>query len=253
MKRLYIILIVIVASCGKDSEEIYSCNDLTFTLSELEYADCGGSNGTLTVNAEGGKEPYLYRLNGGSNQSSNYFEDLKSQYYSIYVEDSNGCIDSVRTFLGSIEAVRAIALTEPSGCGSQNGRIKVIAKNGKLPYRYQLGENAEYTYDDTFSDLGSGVYSVWVKDDRDCFLGIYPVVLSGVSLDEAMLVLDANCSTSGCHDSSISPDLTSNQVVLNSSQQIIEIIDQDHHNVSLSAEELQLIMCWAKDIELENQ
>lgn len=252
MRRLTGILLITLFSCGDQSDEIINCEDLTIILNELEYTDCGGSNGTLHVFANGGREPYAFRLNNGKKQTDNLFTGLESNYYTIYVEDANGCQDSVRTFLGSVEAVKAIALTKPSGCGTKDGSIKVLAKNGKPPYRYQLGENANYTNNDTFTGLGAGSYSVWVKDERDCFLGIYPVVLSGVTLEEAKGILIANCTSSGCHDSSSSRDLAQDETIKKYSKEIAEVIGKDHKDISLMPEEIELIVCWANDIELES-
>ncbi|SNT38326.1 SprB repeat-containing protein [Ekhidna lutea] len=253
MKRWIFIAAAVILSCEKGSEEIFSCDDLTMKLDELEYSSCGGSNGRLSVFASGGKEPYTYRLNNEPPQTHSFFEGLESQYYSIIVEDANGCKDSVRTFLGSQKAVRAVALTEPSGCGTSNGKIKVIAKNGQIPYRYQIGENAEYTYNDTFTDLPSGRYSVWVKDDRDCFLGIYPVVLSGVALEQVKEVLVANCTSSGCHDTESNRNLSMDETIEEYSQEIAEVIGQDHQSVILETSEIELIACWANDIDLESE
>lgn len=257
MKRIFwpIIAAVLLACGGDDSEEIFSCEDLSITLSELNYTDCGGSNGSVRVLAEGGREPYRYRINDDDWQQDNQFVDLETQYYNIFVEDANGCIDSVRAFLGSVEAVRAIALTSPSGCGTADGSIEVIARNGQLPYRYQLGENTVYTDENTFTGLTSGEYSVWVKDDRDCFLGIYPVVLTGVTEEEITTILDTHCSISGCHDSDGTPDFTDFEEAEDNADAIIEFarLGTEHYDAEMPNSELETIICWASDLELKNR
>jgi len=48
--------------------------------------------GELEVNASGGLPPYQYSLDESSYQSSNYFEDLPDDDYTVYIKDSNGCI-----------------------------------------------------------------------------------------------------------------------------------------------------------------
>ena len=230
-----------------------TCDNLSIRLSELEYADCGGSNGNLTVTATGGKEPYLYSLNDGAPQSSNIFTDLEPQYYSIEVQDANGCVDSVRTFIGGVQAVKAIALTTLAGCGGTGGSLEIIAKNGIEPYRYQIGENAEYTFENTFTGLSAGVYSVWVKDDRDCFLGLYPVILNGITSEDVMQMLSADCATSGCHDATVAPNLTDEDDAADASKMILEIArSEDHYSPKLPVSQLDSLVCWIQDIELQN-
>ncbi len=245
MKRILIIFIIIIIGCEDETGNI-NCENLSIRLSELEYADCGGSNGTLTISVSGGTEPYLYKINDGTPQSSNQFTDLDPQYYSVIVEDANGCTDSVRTFIGGVQAVKAIALITPAGCGTSNGSLEIRAKNGIEPYRYQLGEIDDYTYDNTFTGLSAGRYSVWVKDDRDCFLGIYPVVLNGVSSEDVMPFLTQNCAKSGCHDSTTKPDLSQM-----SPSKILEIARlQNHHGSQLETNQLDQLVCWIEDLNL---
>lgn len=245
-------ILLLIYGCSKDdSSEVFSCENLTIRLSELEYASCGGSNGNLTVTASGGKEPYEYRINDGDFQLSNVFTDLDPQYYNIYVMDQNDCIDSVRTFIGGVQEVRAIALVTPSGCGESNGSLEIIAKNGIEPYRYQLGEIDNYTFDNTFTDLPSGIYSVWVKDSRDCFLGIYPVVLTGIVSEDIMPFFQTSCNE-GCHASDTKPDLTSKEVIEKKYNSILSIAkSSDHYHNPMPTSELDLLICWANDLELK--
>ncbi len=246
MKRMLIFLAIMYVGC-KDENGVFDCENLTIRLSELEYADCGGSNGTLTISVSGGQEPYLYTINDGSPQTSNQFTDLDPQYYSVQVEDANGCVDSVRTFIGGVQAVKAIALITPAGCGTSNGSLEIRAKNGIEPYRYQLGEIDDYTYNNTFTGLSAGKYSVWVKDDRDCFLGIYPVVLNGVLTEDVMPFVTQECGKSGCHDSTVKPDISQM-----SPSKILEIAQSQHHDSQLESSQLDLLVCWIKDLSLKN-
>ncbi len=252
MKRILVLLMIWISSCSEDNEVI-TCDNFSIRLSELEYADCRGSNGNLTITASGGKEPYLYRINDGTPQASNVFTDLDPQYYSIVVEDANGCIDSVRTFIGGVQAVKAVALTTNAGCGGSNGSLEIIAKNGIEPYRYQLGENAEYTFENTFTGLSAGAYSVWVKDDRDCFLGIYPVVLNGIDTEDIMPILSDNCISSGCHDAANELDLSQEEEAEKVATDVLDIgRSEDHYSPKLPLSQLDSLVCWVQDVELQD-
>ncbi len=52
---------------------------------------CGLNNGSITVSATGGVEPYSYQINGGVAQSSNLFSNLGIGAYTITVGDNAGC------------------------------------------------------------------------------------------------------------------------------------------------------------------
>ena len=62
---------------------------------QLEAAGCETSNGTITVNANGGKEPYSYSLDGGAAQAENVFDGLAVGDYTALVTDDDGCETSV--------------------------------------------------------------------------------------------------------------------------------------------------------------
>jgi PKD repeat protein len=58
-------------------------------------ADCGQSNGQITINATGGSAPYEFSINGGTTYSSNMtFTGLSAGNYSISVQDANNCTQS---------------------------------------------------------------------------------------------------------------------------------------------------------------
>ncbi|MCG3165186.1 MAG: hypothetical protein POELPBGB_00948 [Bacteroidia bacterium] len=52
---------------------------------------CGLANGSLSLSATGGAEPYTYSLDGGPGQSSGDFSNLAAGTYTATVTDANGC------------------------------------------------------------------------------------------------------------------------------------------------------------------
>ena len=55
-------------------------------------ANCGVSDGSLTINGSGGTGTLVYSIDGGANfQAANTFTGLSSGTYSIVVQDDNGC------------------------------------------------------------------------------------------------------------------------------------------------------------------
>ena len=256
MRRVVAFCLLLSFGCSSSNEveEVFTCENLKLDFQGVDYADCGETNGALTVFASGGKEPYLYR-NGinGTPQTSNVFTGLETNYHTIYVEDQNGCTDSARTFIGALEGVKAVALTRPSGCGDNKGSIRIVARNGIEPYEYQLGENANYTNEDTFYDLPSGKYSMWVKDDLDCRIGLFPVVLSGMEYDAISGLITTNCSNADCHGGSAEPSLVEEDDIIFNADQIVAVADQKdpiHYNHQLSNIQVDSIACWVNDLNL---
>jgi VCBS repeat-containing protein len=62
---------------------------------QLVAAGCETSNGTITINASGGKEPYSYSLDGGAAQAEEVFPGLSVGDYTALVMDDDGCESSV--------------------------------------------------------------------------------------------------------------------------------------------------------------
>ena len=62
---------------------------------QIEASGCQSANGSITVSATGGKEPYMYSLDGGSIQSNNVFSGLAVGDYTALVTDEDGCQTSV--------------------------------------------------------------------------------------------------------------------------------------------------------------
>ena len=246
-------LFFLVTGCGsEDGEQQIDCSaaGLMVNIQRVDYADCGLENGRITVDATGGTSPYTFELDNGMTSSTGVFEDLATNYYTITVRDKNNCSMQRQTFVGSNDGVRAVAFTTPSGCGGTNGTITITARNGVEPYKYQLGENSDYTDSNEFNNLQAGSYSVWVRDANDCGLGIYIDVLSGISYENDISgIFASSCSASGCHDGTTDPDLSTLKGIQDNSEAVLTVVlNKSMPPVTpLSGEEIRNIECWIKD------
>lgn len=63
--------------------------------SQIEASGCETANGTLTITATGGNEPYSYSLDGGAAQTDNLFSNLATGDYTALVTDADGCETSI--------------------------------------------------------------------------------------------------------------------------------------------------------------
>lgn len=55
-------------------------------------AGCGGSEGTITLSATGGEEPYAFNVDGGTFSASPYLESLTAGSHLVEVQDVSGCV-----------------------------------------------------------------------------------------------------------------------------------------------------------------
>ena len=67
------------------------------SISSLQITNPGVSNndGSITIIADSGTQPYLYSLNGREYQEDNVFENLEEGTYSVSVKDANNLTDTV--------------------------------------------------------------------------------------------------------------------------------------------------------------
>lgn len=121
---------------------------------QTSEAGCKTSNGSITVTATGGTEPYEFKLDNGTFGSSGTFSGLESGQHTILAKDASGCEVNqgvkVRTgvsFAGSISGIiqnNCAVSNCHSGTQSPDfrqfkniqdnaGQIKTLTQNGTMP------------------------------------------------------------------------------------------------------------------------
>lgn len=123
-----------------------------------------GSNGSASVLAGGGTQPYSYLWSNGATTST--INNLSAGTYNVTVTDNHGC-----TAQDSYEVTQPVLLTA-SAAGSNvscfngtNGSASVLAGGGTALYTY-LWSNGATT--DAITNLTAGAYSVTVTDANGC-------------------------------------------------------------------------------------
>ncbi len=142
----------------------------TPTLSSSSGVACfGDNNGTATLNATGGTEPYTYIFNGDT-LSGNTLAGLAAGDHMVAVLDANGC-SSQGTF-NIAGPTTALTVNIPSYTNvlctdGTLGTANATATGGTGPYTYvwntvpeQIGQNA--------ISLWQGTYTVTVTDANGC-------------------------------------------------------------------------------------
>ncbi|MGV6861478.1 MAG: lectin-like domain-containing protein [Putridiphycobacter sp.] len=135
----------------------------------------GGNDGQVTISASGGNGSYLYSLDGGINtQVSNVFSNLGAGSYTLSLIDATNiaCLTTANGDFNITEptplTIQTITPTDVSCNGANDGQIEVTTVSGGTPaYEYSL-DGVTYQTQTTFTSLGFGTYTVYVRDANNC-------------------------------------------------------------------------------------
>jgi subtilisin-like proprotein convertase family protein len=118
----------------------------------------------ISVNAEGGTEPYTYLINGGNDQSNNTFSNLSNGTYQLGVIDANGC-EASETITLIVEGLQVeLILENRIDCfGDDDGVIRIEASEGFPPYEYRI-VGQPWQESNVFEDLAAGSYTFRIRD-----------------------------------------------------------------------------------------
>ena len=126
----------------------------------------GDANGSITVKANGGTEPYSYAWTEVQETSST-LSSLPEGTYTVRVEDSNGCMDTLEVDLSEPAPLVVEDEVTHAYCPDfSDGSIELTEiKGGTPPYQVSWtgGETSEYLY-----DLLPGTYDYSVTDANGC-------------------------------------------------------------------------------------
>jgi uncharacterized repeat protein (TIGR01451 family) len=125
-----------------------------------EFTPAPGYNGTVTVN---------YR-----------------------VENPDGLWDdaTLTIYVSQMTAEVTAGNTSHVECGATNGSVTVTHTGGFGPYTYSIDGN-NFVSSPTFSNLGSGIYTVFVKDSKDCIVNTQ-VTIHNVCLELTKTITGGN-------------------------------------------------------------
>jgi uncharacterized protein (DUF2141 family) len=256
--------LALLMSCLNENSGEPVCNGSLAVMveSKTNPTSCVTTNGSITVSALGGEEPYLYSLNGGAKQAAVTFSGLSPGSYSVTVFDANDCehvIDNIGIEVPGANLGVTATPTSDTNCTTSNGSIVASGTGGNTssPYQYALNEGA-FTVSNTFTALAPGTYTVKVKDAGGCIATQSVNVLqgnTGVSYQSDIKpILEANCIKSGCHNGD--NGATRNWSVFANVQAKAEGIKNRTANKSMPLDiaptglpqnQIDLIACWVNE------
>lgn len=123
-----------------------------------------GKNGSASVAVSGGTVPYTYLWNDSTAQTTSLASGLLAGNYSVTIKDNAGVDSTILITVSQPQPFVDNSKPQAPDCVN-NGNIILNISGGTLPYSYlwNTGQtNAGIT------QLGSGEYSVIVKDANNC-------------------------------------------------------------------------------------
>lgn len=139
---------------------------LTVQLNDSANVRCnGGSDGAITVVANGGVQPYTYLWSNG--RTTQDLLNVTAGAYTLTVTDAHGCTAILAHTITEPPAITlAFNPTNPACFGGNDGVIDLTVTGGTQPYQYLWTNNA---VTEDITNLTAGVYGVLVTDSNNCF------------------------------------------------------------------------------------
>ncbi len=174
-------------------------NALNFTISQTDVTCL--SNATITVSAFDGWGSYAYQLESTVGptiitpyQGINYFTNVPTGNYTIYVRDANGCIVTQPiTILPP--SIPTLTLDPGSDlCYDSNGITTILtASSGVAPYLYSVNGGVKQS-SNVFTGLIPGTYDFIATDAYGCSTAALQVIIpTQLIVATAVLTKDLTC------------------------------------------------------------
>ncbi len=125
-------------------------------------ATCGENDGSLTVTAENGMQPYTYTIDGINYQGSNTFTGLSPGLYSVTVKDASGTLSSLDARVYDHCPTVSGVLTNPV-CLGNDGIVTVEGHKGTQPYQFSI-DGGSFQNSNIFENLSEGLHSIAIRD-----------------------------------------------------------------------------------------
>ena len=165
----YVVNITDANGCtATDNATITEASPTTLSLTSSN-ATCGSPDGSASVGASGGNNPYTYFWNDPQNQNSATASGLTAGGYTVIVIDANGCATSGNVSVNASGGPTAsISSFSDASCnGVCDGTATATQAGGTSPFTYSwTGTPTQTTA--TATGLCNGSYQVAITDANGC-------------------------------------------------------------------------------------
>lgn len=146
---------------------------LTWTSSTVMPRCFGESNGSVSVQIDGGTMPYQATLlNNTQNLTGTAytFQNLPSTTYAVKVVDKNGCTNQQNVLLPQPTQLAVNIIPKNNDCfDDTTGRIEAVGKEATPPYQYSL-DGQVFKDLGLFTGLKANTYTLSVRDKNGCLI-----------------------------------------------------------------------------------
>ena len=143
-------------------------DSISFSIQKSDNKCFGDTLGRIKIIANGGISPYQFSFDGSTYSSLDSFKNLQSRVYNFIIRDNLGCLKANSAQITEPTKVQISAIVDSIKCNkSVLGKIQMVASGGTPGYTYSLNSNPFVT-SSLFSNLGTGSYSIKVKDNNQC-------------------------------------------------------------------------------------
>jgi hypothetical protein len=164
---------------------LQSAGGVSSVLVSTQNSTCNSNDGQITVSLVGGVSPYIITLinpDGDStaittNQTVEVFSNLGPGTYSVFVQDSTGCVYTQEVTLVSEDKFAVTYSISPSTCGLSNGTIEVtVSGDYELPLTYSIDGvqtiiNSSLTVV-SYNNVSNGQHLIGVTDNTGCTIEV---------------------------------------------------------------------------------
>lgn len=180
-----------------------SCSAITPIVLSVSSTTSGCTcNGTATVNASGGIQPYTYSWTGNT-QTSATLTGACAGIYTVTVTDNRGCSETTTVSVGaSAGFLSSVTTTSISCSGGNNGSATVVLVGGAAPFNYNWSSGGTNT---TENNLAAGTYTVDISDNNACTGSVVFEIAEPAILDATFTSSDTKCFGSNDGTASINP------------------------------------------------
>ena len=148
-----------------------------------------GSDGSSSVNPDGGTAPYTISWSNGG--SGNSISGLSAGNYQYTITDSEGCSISSNIYVGQATSIQANVSRVNNGCHfGSDGELSLSPSGGTPPYSYQWSNGGTTA---TISGLAAGPYAYTITDANGCSKTGGVSVLANSPIISSVTVRDVDC------------------------------------------------------------
>jgi hypothetical protein len=169
----------VMAYTLSDPQLLESSIQLTSDYSGYSVSCNGASDGTISLDVQGGSGIYFFQWSNG--ETTQDVTNISAGSYSVLITDSNNCQISESILLSEPLVISASSnvLANVSCFGYSDGSFELEASGGISPYEYSIDGGDSWQFKPNFTALSAGLYDVHVRDMNQC-----SIQLPGIQISE---------------------------------------------------------------------